>query len=103
MSNLAKKQNVATEQKATMEIVKTAPSNGSAVVIEETVAEVVAEEKAPVIVPEVKPVIVPNLSQRIEKVENSTLPLRNTAHCSWLAKVSPISGWVLKSVAKHSS
>jgi hypothetical protein len=75
MSNLAKKQNVATEQTATMEIVKHAPSNGSAVVIEEAVAEVVAEEKAPVIVPEVKAVIVPNLSQRIEKVEELNITI----------------------------
>ena len=75
MSNLAKKQNVATEQTATMEIVKPAPTNGSAVVIEEAVAEVVAEEKAPVIIPEVKAVIVPNLSQRIEKVEELNITI----------------------------
>ena len=79
MSNLAKKQNVATEQTATMEIVKPAPSNGSAVKIEEAVAEVVAEEKAPVIVPEVKAevkaVVLPNLSQRIEKVEELNITI----------------------------
>ena len=79
MSNLAKKQNVAPVQTATMEIVKPAPTNGSAVVIEEAVAEEVAEEKAPVIVPEVKAevkaVIVPNLSQRIEKVEELNITI----------------------------
>ena len=79
MSNLAKKQTVASENIATMEIVKPAPSNGSVVKIEEAVAEVVAEVVAPVIIPEVKAevkaVVLPNLSQRIEKVEELNITI----------------------------
>ena len=76
MSNLAKKQDVATEKTATMEIVKPAPSNGSAVVIEEAVAEEVAEVVATVIIPEVKPAPVISVERRIEKVEELKITIK---------------------------
>jgi len=79
MSNLAKKQDVATEKTATMTVVKEVPANGKTVVIEETVAEVVTEvvkpEIAPVIIPEVKAAPAPNLNQRIEKVEELNITI----------------------------
>ncbi len=68
MSNLAKKQNVATEQTATMTVVKDVPANGAKVVIKEATAEVVAE--IPPVV-EVKPVV--SLEKRVERVEELTI------------------------------
>ena len=67
MSNLAKKQNVATEQTATMTIVKEVPANGKTVVIEEAVAEVK---------PEPKPEPVISVERRIEKVEELKITIR---------------------------
>jgi hypothetical protein len=73
MSNLAKKQNVATEQTATMTVVKEIPANGKSVLIEEAVAEVVPEVKeevhAPAPAPVIKPVPVLTLEQKLEKVD----------------------------------
>ncbi len=70
MSNLAKKQNVATEQTATMTVVKEVPANGKSAKIEEAVAEVVKEEvKAPIPEPVIKPVPVLTLEQKLEKID----------------------------------
>ncbi len=68
MSNLAKKQNVATEQTATMTVVKEMPANGKTVQIEETTAEVVAEIPSVV---KVNPVV--SLEKRVERVEELTI------------------------------
>ncbi len=73
MSNMAKKQTVATEQTATMTVVKEIPANGNgkAVKIEEAVAEVVPEVKEEVKAPApvIKTVPVLTLEQKLEKVE----------------------------------
>ena len=70
MSNLAKKQNVATEQTATMAIVKEIPANGKSVKIEEAVVEVVTEViPEPVVNEEPKPKPGITVERRIEKVE----------------------------------
>ena len=74
MSNMAKKQNVASET-ATMTVVKEVPANGKSVKIEEAVAEVITETvpevkeevKAPA--PVIKPVPVLTLEQKLEKVD----------------------------------
>jgi hypothetical protein len=71
MSNLAKKQEVATEKTATMTVVKEVPANGKTVVIEEAVAEVVVEETKPV--EKINPVI--TLDKRIEKVEELNITI----------------------------
>ena len=88
MSNLAKKQNVATGEKATMTVVKEVAGNGKTVLIKEAAAEVVTEkvipEVAPEIVPEVAPVIIPaakvepviSVEQRIEKVEELQITIK---------------------------
>ena len=78
MSNLAKKQNVASET-ATMTVVKEVPANGKSVKIEEAVAEVITETvpevkeevKAPAPAPEpvIKPVPILTLEQKLEKVD----------------------------------
>lgn len=71
MSNLAKKQDVATEKSATMTVVKEVPANGKTVVIEEATAEVVVEVVKPV--EKVVPVI--TLDRRIEKVEELNITI----------------------------
>ena len=80
MSNLARKQNVATDQTATLTVVKEVPANGKTMVIEEATAEVVAEvvapEVAPVIAPEVKLEPVISVERRIEKVEELKITIR---------------------------
>ena len=77
MSNLAKKQNVATEQTATMAIVKEIPANGKSVKIEEAVAEVVTEViPEPVVKPEPKPEPAVSVERRIEKVEELKITIR---------------------------
>lgn len=70
MSNLAKKQTVATET-ATLTVVKEIPANGKTVVIEEAVAEVVPEVKEEVKTPApvIKPVPVLTLEQKLEKID----------------------------------
>ncbi len=68
MSNLAKKQNVATEQTATMTVVKEMPANGKTVLIEEAAAEVV-EKPEPVV--KINPVV--SLEKRVERVEELTI------------------------------
>ena len=70
MSNMAKKQNVATVETATMTVVKEIPANGKSLVIEEAVAEVVKEEvKTPAPAPVIKPVPVLTLEQKLEKID----------------------------------
>ena len=70
MSNMAKKQNVASDQTATMTVVKEVPANGKSAKIEEVVAEVVKEEvKAPASEPVIKSVPVLTLEQKLEKVD----------------------------------
>jgi hypothetical protein len=92
MSNMAKKQTVASENTATMTVVKEIAGNGKTLKIEEAVAEVVTEvvieaipEKvaevivpvvAPVIIPEVKPEPVISVERRIEKVEELKITIR---------------------------
>ncbi len=72
MSNLAKKQTVATVETATMTVVKDVAANGAKVGIEETTAEVVTE-----VVAEIPPVVIPkpalSLEKRVEKVEELTI------------------------------
>jgi len=68
MSNLAKKQDVATEKTATMTVVKEVPANGKTVLIEEVVAEVV-EKTEPVV--KINPVV--SLEKRVERVEELTI------------------------------
>ncbi len=68
MSNLAKKQKVATEQTATMTVVKEMPANGKTVVIEEAAAEMV-EKTEPVV--KINPVV--SLEKRVERVEELTI------------------------------
>ena len=71
MSNAAKKQNVATEQTATMTVVKEIPANGKSAKIEEAVAEVVPEVKEEVKTPapvmKIAPVL--TLEQKLEKID----------------------------------
>jgi len=64
MSNLAKKQEVATVNTATMTLVKEVPANGKTVVMEEVVAEAAPEVK-------VNPVV--SLEKRVERVEELTI------------------------------
>lgn len=71
MSNLAKKQNVATEQTATMTVVKEASGNGKTVLIEEAAAEVVEEVIKPA--EKVAPVI--TLERKMEKVEELNITI----------------------------
>lgn len=71
MSNLAKKQNVATEQTATMTVVKEASGNGKTVLIEESAAEVVEEVIKPA--EKVAPVI--TLERKMEKVEELNITI----------------------------
>ncbi len=68
MSNLAKKQDVATEKTATMTVVKEVPANGKTVAIEEAAAEVV-EKIEPVV--KINPVV--SLEKRVERVEELTI------------------------------
>ena len=80
MSNLAKKQTVASENTATLTVVKEIPANGKSLKIEEATAEVVAEVVVPVvatvIIPEVRPEPVISVERRIEKVEELKITIR---------------------------
>jgi hypothetical protein len=75
MSNLAKKQDVATEKTATMTVVKEVPANGKTVVIEEATAVVVEEEVKEVVKPAEKVAPVITLDRRIEKVEELNITI----------------------------